>query len=677
MVSKSENSYQQIDDTLLTQIMALFHQPVDPSSLAITRIFYGLLMMFDITLERGMAIIDVKWGNPDSCIFPLFDFIKPLSSDWMHMLYLSMIIASFCICIGLKYHFMTTWLAICYWYIILLDKTAWNNHTYLLGLFALFFSVTDANRWWSVDGLLDRSKCNTAIPLWQLLLFRFQIFIVYFYAGIKKFHPDWISGHSMRSLATHWIFSPFRTLLTIEQIDLHIVHHCGLAFDLFEGFLLHFNTTRPVGLILGCYFHFTNAWIFQIGIFPYIMLATLPIFCNPDWPKHFVRKLRGHRQNYLVLNRYLFLSYRFNNSLNLGDTTINDGLENQLIKNYDFTMPYCSSRRKSSLSKRNYITFLFFSLYAVLQLCLPFSHQITKGYIAWDGHGLYGYSWDMMIRTWITPYTKITVVDNATQQYYDLKPNTFIHNIPTINFRWDSHPDMMKQYAMCIARHAKKFGVKKPAVYFDIWKSLNYRFQQRLVNSNIDLVSAEWSPWKATSWIMPHLNNLTWWTSEEIDLKMNLLDKTYNSSINYIADFPGFNINKFIPVDYRANVTVLHGQIQIQLHNYKTILMKNQSCLLPSNSTHQITVISNQPAVYYYQYEDISFQNKTTVHKEHKLILKKILNDSQRSRMLIENSLFHAVHHYFYLKKRVYNRIIIKTVAALDNILHEIQSFLS
>lgn len=43
-----------------------------------------------------------------------------------------------------------------------------------------------------------------------LLLFVFQIFIVYFIAGVKKLDADWVEGYSMEHLSRHWLFNPFK-----------------------------------------------------------------------------------------------------------------------------------------------------------------------------------------------------------------------------------------------------------------------------------------------------------------------------------------------------------------------------------------------------------------------------------------------------------------------------------
>ena len=47
-----------------------------------------------------------------------------------------------------------------------------------------------------------------------------------------------------------------------------------------------------------------------------------------------------------------------------------------------------------------------------------------------------------------------------------------------------SHPDMLKQYASCLARRVVEMDeleIKHPQISFDVWKSMNGRYQQRMV----------------------------------------------------------------------------------------------------------------------------------------------------------------------------------------------------
>ena len=46
--------------------------------------------------------------------------------------------------------------------------------------------------------------------------------------------------------------------------------------------------------------------------------------------------------------------------------------------------------------------------------------------------------------------------------------------------RWSSHADMLKQYASCIETRLQEYDMEHVELRFDIWRSLNDRFQQRL-----------------------------------------------------------------------------------------------------------------------------------------------------------------------------------------------------
>lgn len=45
--------------------------------------------------------------------------------------------------------------------------------------------------------------------------------------------------------------------------------------------------------------------------------------------------------------------------------------------------------------------------------------------------------------------------------------------------RWKDHGDMLKQYATCLSSLLPRYNISEPEIYFDIWVSINDRFQQR------------------------------------------------------------------------------------------------------------------------------------------------------------------------------------------------------
>ena len=54
--------------------------------------------------------------------------------------------------LGLRYRISCVLFLLPYWYVFLLDKTSWNNHSYLYGLLAFQLTFMDANRYWYESG---------------------------------------------------------------------------------------------------------------------------------------------------------------------------------------------------------------------------------------------------------------------------------------------------------------------------------------------------------------------------------------------------------------------------------------------------------------------------------------------------------------------------------------------
>lgn len=104
-------------------------------------------MVLDVIEERGLADIDIKWGDPLECHFPLIDGMKPPSLPWIIVIYTIMWTGAFGIMLGLHFKVACACFVLPYWYIFLLDKSNWNNHTYLYGIVATLLWGTGANKY--------------------------------------------------------------------------------------------------------------------------------------------------------------------------------------------------------------------------------------------------------------------------------------------------------------------------------------------------------------------------------------------------------------------------------------------------------------------------------------------------------------------------------------------------
>lgn len=134
--------------TSFEKFTEFLHKPVDGASLGVGRMSFGLMMLIDIPEERSGGELDQRWGNPRDCRFPLFNFLYPLPLCWMAMIYAVMWLGALGIFLGYKYRLSCLMFTIPYWYIFFLDKSHWNNHSYLYGLLGILFAFTSADKYW-------------------------------------------------------------------------------------------------------------------------------------------------------------------------------------------------------------------------------------------------------------------------------------------------------------------------------------------------------------------------------------------------------------------------------------------------------------------------------------------------------------------------------------------------
>lgn len=107
---------------------------------------------------------------------------------------------------------------------------------------------------------------SDTVPYWNYFLIKFQFFVLYMYAGLKKFTAEWLSGYAMTSLSEHWVFTPFRALLSSELTDLLIVHWFTAIFDFSIAFFMTWEASRWLATPFMLSFHLMNSRLFVIGI---------------------------------------------------------------------------------------------------------------------------------------------------------------------------------------------------------------------------------------------------------------------------------------------------------------------------------------------------------------------------------------------------------------------------
>ncbi|XP_055604178.1 vitamin K-dependent gamma-carboxylase [Uranotaenia lowii] len=561
--------------------VTLMYRPTDSAALGVSRALFGLMMLIDIPDERGGGELDYRWGDPNGCKFPLINGMEVPSYPRMGIIYLSMWLGALGITLGYRFRYSCALFVGTYWYVFLLDKSSWNNHSYLYGLLGTLFLFTNANAYFSIDAWRNK-QLQGDVPFWNYFILKYQFFILYFLAGLKKMCPEWLAGYAMTNLSYHWVFTPFRFTLGPQLTDLLIVHWFGCIFDTSVVFFLVYAPTRKLATLFACAFHLMNARLFRIGMFPWTCLTQLPLYYSFSWPRLLLKKFAIEASAPC-------------------DTNVTD-----------YEKP--TRKRKGLMS--------LMLLYCGFQLFLPYSHFITKGYNNWT-NGLYGYSWDMMVHAWDTVLISIKVVDNEQNQPYYLLPYAFVDND-----RWTKHADMAYQFAQCIennvqqeqtAKSGKKVNI---SIHFDVWCSLNGRFLQRMFDPRVDILNAKWSPFASTEWSLPLLHQFTEMRSMISHMTKDVYSWSNSSDVLFVADFPGLTMDNYI-VPEMDNITlaVLEGAIEYthSMENHSTVLHKGQRLQGIPPHFHQLKTIGEKPSSMLYTYVNTTM--KAPAHEQQQTIL--------------------------------------------------------
>ncbi len=420
-------------------------------SLAVFRILFGLLMFGYTLLYLFTGRLHSKYLIP-KFLFPFFPAQALPDHTALFALFILLAVAALFVALGLFYRASALVFCLSSTYVFLLDRSQYLNHTYLICLLSLLLAVVEADSVYSLDNLLWHKK-ERLIPRWNLLIMRIQLFIVYLYGGIWKLHPDWLSGEPQRTWLLHKAAYPVIGPFISQEWFVWVVTFGGILVDFTLPFLLIFRPTFPLGVAVAISFHITNSVLFKIGVFPWLMLATISLFPPANWPITVSKKLAVW------------------------------------LKNQSFALPSTTSpaltAELSLPSGRAFLSLLFFHLYIVGQLLLPLRHFAYPGNVDWTEEGYY-FSWRMMLhhkdarleiyRT--DPETgEVTVVD---QQKWLTKRQMKVMK---------TQPEMVHQFCSWLADLEERKTGKRPRITVKLMASLNGHPFKELIDPNVDLGS--------------------------------------------------------------------------------------------------------------------------------------------------------------------------------------------
>lgn len=396
-----------------------------------------------------------------------FSWVKPWPEPGMYIHFLVLGLAAACVMLGFLYRIAAPVFFLAFTYCFLLDQTRYLNHLYLVCLIGFLMCFLPAERAFSIDALLRPRIRTDVVPAWTLWLLRAQVGIPYFFGGIAKLNSDWIrGGEPMRT----WLHPLTRTpggssIFTTDWLVYGFVIG-GLLLDLLVVPLLLWRRTRPFAFAAAILFNLINAVIFDIGIFPWLMLGSLLIFFPPDLLRRFARAFMSSGEEFP------------------------DAAPMQA--------PERPNSFPSSLSRSQKLVAGLLAVYVAIQLFFPLRHFLYPGNVSWTEEG-HNFAWHMKLRT-KSGEAVFTVTHPQTGQTWTIKPEDYLksHQLMKVITK----PDLLVLFSHHLAEEKRREGYENVEVRARVMVSLNGREPQLLIDPNVDLAKEQVSL-LPTRWIVP------------------------------------------------------------------------------------------------------------------------------------------------------------------------------
>jgi len=456
------------------RIAGALSSPVSAASAAAFRVLFGLLMLTAVVRFFAHGWISEYFLEPRH-FFTYFGFewVRPWPGIGMYLHFAAMGALALCITVGLFYRASVVGFGALFAYAHLIDKTNYLNHYYLVVCLCFLMAFLPLHRYASLDARRRPALRSATVPAWVVWALRAQIGLVYVFGGIAKLKPDWLLGAQPMQI---WLAQstdvPLLGPLFAERWMAYAMSWAGAAYDLSIVPLLLWRRSRPLAFAAVVTFHLLTMRLFQLGMFPWIMMASSLVFLPPDWPLRLATRLR----------RWLRRS--------IPGPGPGPGPTTEPSAPASPAGPVPAGRPRLALA--------LLGAYFALHLAMPFRHLLYPGDVLWTEEG-YRFSWNVMLME-KTGSVDAHVLEPSTGKRWVVSPTEYLTRYQAKMM--SSQPDMILQFAHLVADDFRARGVRDPEVRIDAVASLNGRRRARLVDPTVDLAH-EADGLLPKHWILP------------------------------------------------------------------------------------------------------------------------------------------------------------------------------
>lgn len=498
---------------LIQQLKARFLWRDIPIAPLITfRVLFGGLMMVGAVRFMLNGWIERLYGEPVFFFkYYGFEWVEVFSVPGMYALYSAIALSAAMMMLGLFYRAAAVTFFLTFTYSELTDVTNYLNHYYLVCLLGFLMIFLPAHRRFSLDVRRRPERRLTRVPAWTIHVLMLQIGIVYFFAGFAKLNTDWLF-HAM-PLAT-WL--PARADLPIIGWPFEYAwapfafSWAGAFYDLTIPFFLLNRRTRPFAYAAVVVFHGLTHVLFNIGLFPFIMIFNTLVFfpgkTHERWwvkGRFFLKKWSPRAVPRLVVDRLLSA---FSNTVGISEAESKTPTSSQRAGDLElhfsgfpafFEKTGSLPNRLSGLAKKSLPA--LFVIFFLIQLALPLRYLLYPGHVLWTEEG-YRFAWRVMLVEKAGQAT-FTIRDPATGRSGEVINSDYLTKFQEKQMA--IQPDLILQFAHFLAdEYRKEYGIADPQVTVDCHVSLNGRSSRPFIDPNVNLVAVE-DGLRHKPWILP------------------------------------------------------------------------------------------------------------------------------------------------------------------------------
>lgn len=486
------------------RLAAAAKRPVAADSVAVFRIAYGLLVAYGSIRFLAKGWVDALYLEPANHLtYPGFEWVRPLAAPWMHLHMVALAGLGLCIAIGYRHRLAAALFVVGFTYTELIEASLYLNHYWFVTLAGLLLWLLPVGHRWSLDAALGRVEAAPVVPAGAVWALRAQVAVVYGFAGLAKLNPDWLfKAQPLRLWLADRTHLPLIGPLLDEPAVAYLASWWGVFFDCTVVGWLLWRRSRPWAYAALVVFHLATAALFQIGIFPWVMILAALVFFAPNWPH---RLTRAAGVFFSALARTV--SIPFGGAGPACGEGLSGGAGGGLAAGpFGGARPVGGGGQTGSAGPGaagclagsgptggggepvpavGRVRLALLGLLAVVQLVLPLRHYAIDGNVRWTEEGYY-LAWRVML-TEKAGHVEYAVTDPSTGNTWTADPGLVLTDWQAAHAA--TRPDMVHATAHLIADHYRRQGVADPEVRANAWVTMNGRSAHRLIDPDVDLAA--------------------------------------------------------------------------------------------------------------------------------------------------------------------------------------------